>query len=68
MKTSLGGPPWLVVGWPKPSPGNITASIATNAATTATAVEALGAEKLFIALFLLLLEPGISERAAPEAT
>jgi hypothetical protein len=47
MYTSLGGPPWLKVLWPKPSVGNATASTATIAATTATAVDA---ESLLIGL------------------
>jgi hypothetical protein len=50
--TSLGGPPWLLVIWPKPRPGSITARTATIAATTATAAQALDPESLLIALFL----------------
>jgi hypothetical protein len=46
----VGDRPWLEVVSPKPSPGNITASTATVAATTATAVEALDAESLLIGL------------------
>jgi len=50
MYTSLGVPPWLEVVWPKPKPGNITARTATTVVTTATAVEALNAESLLIAV------------------
>ena len=53
MYTSLGDPPWLVVGAPMPRPGNITASTATIAAPTATAVEGFNADGVLIALPLL---------------
>ena len=47
MNTSVGDPPWLVVGEPMPIPGNtVTASTATTVTTTATAAEVLGAEGL----------------------
>ena len=50
MNTSVGDPPWLVVGEPMPIPGNtVTASTATTATTTATAAEVLGAEGLLMA-------------------
>jgi len=52
VKTSLGVTPWLVVVSPIPRLGNITASNATIAATTAIAVEVLGAGCLLIALLL----------------
>src|SRR6266508_321896 len=50
MYTALGDPPITPVVCPNPKLGNITASNATTAATTATAVEALGTESLLIAL------------------
>src|SRR6266508_471719 len=50
MYTALGDPPITPVVCPNPKLGNITACNATTAATTATAVEALGTESLLIAL------------------
>jgi hypothetical protein len=42
MYTSLGGPPWLVVGAPMPTPGNtITASTATTLTPTDKRIRAL---------------------------
>jgi hypothetical protein len=45
----VGAPPRMPLAWPKPMPGNITATTATIAAATATAVEGFNADGLLIA-------------------